>query len=469
MIVCAVIAVAAIALSAGPVSGVAATGLADYRAFFYTGREQTWIVPPGVRRVHVTAIGADGGTAQGGYDEGSGTFQAGVIAVRPGEKLYIEVGGHGSHSDSQPCPGVASCAYAPGGFNGGGEGAPGIGGGHSGAGGGGATDVQTMPASAGTAALSSRLVVAGGGGGAGGDGAPSQFATGGDGGGAMSTGAQGGSHWPANQAVIGGSGGDGANGTVGGVGGPAGASTGNPAVYLPGNRGAAGVLGEGGAGGGSAQLLPCPGCRPTVISGGGGGGGGGYTGGGGGGSGGIVECISANFNCSPSDSPDAGGGGGGGGGSDSAGASTPGTVGLADDPPNNGTVELDWGDAARGPVVHEPSPVASWFISSPQASPAAAPSSVSVTVPVICRAACDLTIQLSVPSALLGGHAGGRAIIGARSFALSTAGSGTLRITLNASGKRLLSRRRRIVATLTVTETSAKSPQAIASIPLQAT
>ena len=47
---------------------------------------------------------------------------------------------------------------------------------------------------------------------------------------------------------------------------------------------AGGGGGAGGDGGGNAQLLPCPGCQPTAISGGGGGG---YTGGGG--SGGIVE------------------------------------------------------------------------------------------------------------------------------------------------------------------------------------
>jgi hypothetical protein len=112
--------------------------------------------------------------------------------------------------------------------------------------------------------------------------------------------------------------------------------------------------------------------------------------------------------------------------------------------------------------------VTSWFISSPQASPVAAASSVSVTVPVICRAACKLTLQLSLPSALLKAHAGGRAIIGARSFALSAAGSGTPLIKLNAAGKRLLSRRRRIVATLSVAVSSGKGPKATASISLHA-
>lgn len=203
----AAMAAAAMALTAVPVSSGAATVPLDTRVFSYTGREQTFIVPRGVTRISVRAEGADGGLAQGGLGQGLGAWQVAGIAVRPGERLYVEDGGHGSNSDAQACPGVAGCTFAPGGFDGGGTGSPGIGGGHSGAGGGGASDVQTMPIGAGASAVSSRLVVAGGGGGAGGDGAPMQFATGGDGGSVGYPGGQGSSRWSANKALIGGFGG----------------------------------------------------------------------------------------------------------------------------------------------------------------------------------------------------------------------------------------------------------------------
>lgn len=142
---------------------------------------------------------------------------------------------------------------------------------------------------------------------------------------------------------------------------------------------------------------------------------------------------------------------------------------MPDVPPENGFVLLEWGAGVQVPPVHEPTPVGSWFLGSLETSPAA-PASVTVAVPVFCRAACRLTLQLSVPKALLqtaGARATSRAIIGARSFALSAANEGTAVIKLNAAGKRLLSRRRRVVARLSVVLSSSRGPQATASVSLK--
>ena len=282
------------------VSSAAAAGCStgqQAQAFGYTGSEQCYLVPAGVTRVGVVAVGApggNGGTWRGnpGLDPaagvgGDGAQASGDFGVSPGEVLYVEVGGTGAQGF-----GPAS-NYGASAFNGGGPGGAqtALGGGDSGAGGGGASDVRTVSCAAGcpgpAASLASRLLVAGGGGGGGGGGSSSSEggfgSDGGIGGVANATGAAGAS----GGLVSGGSpGGGGAGG--GSTGGGAAGAANSVCVDQPEAPGATGGgLGVGGAGG--------------IAGNGGGGGGGGYYGGGGGG----VGCGS----------PVAGAGGGGGGSS----------------------------------------------------------------------------------------------------------------------------------------------------------
>jgi hypothetical protein len=223
--------------------------------FTSTGAEQVFTVPANVRSLHVVAIGAPGGAASGGDSTqgagGLGARAVAEIAVHPGEKLYVEVGGAGQASP-----------LGQAGFNGGGAGGglsdtdPG-----SDGGGGGSSDIRTIAASAGVASLASRKVIAGGGGGA----TSGPVARNGGGGGL-----------PGDPNCSGCAGGSGASRTQGGTGGT---STGGA-----GGTGGLGFGGPGGVGGGEGQ-------------GGGGGGGGLYGGGGGGGA---------------ADMEDTAGGGGGG-------------------------------------------------------------------------------------------------------------------------------------------------------------
>ncbi len=210
-------------LSIGVTSAAATT-----QTFTYTGSEQTFTVPAGVSTVHVLAIGGQGGKS--GAQGGTAAEVQGDLTVKPGQVLYVEVGGQG---------GSGGEGLHPGGFNGGGEGA---------AGGGGASDVRTNPRSE---ALSpdTRLIVAGGGGGAG------TFGI--EGAGAGGNAEEAGGSIPNNEG-----GGPGTSGS-GGAGGSGGCAA-----------GFGGELGLGGAGGN---------CESSNI--GGGGGGGGYYGGGGGGAG----------------------------------------------------------------------------------------------------------------------------------------------------------------------------------------
>ena len=64
------------------------------QAFSYTGGQQTFTVPDGVTSVTIDAYGASGA---GSGSNGKGAAVTGaVIAVTPGETLYIFVGGQGS-------------------------------------------------------------------------------------------------------------------------------------------------------------------------------------------------------------------------------------------------------------------------------------------------------------------------------------------------------------------------------------
>lgn len=197
------------------------------KAFPFTGAPQPFTVPGGVFSISITAFGAAGG---GTWGPAYGGFSQGVLAVTPGETLWVYVGGKGANTGA---------GGALGGWNGGGGGGASTSG-LVGCGGGGASDVRQ-----GGQALANRKIVAGGGGGQG------RFTNGGGGGGL--TGAKGG----ATGGSWGGNGGtQSAGGTVAG-------STGSPT---------AGALGVGGNGGGNSS----PG------NSGGGGGGGGYYGGAGG-------------------------------------------------------------------------------------------------------------------------------------------------------------------------------------------
>jgi adhesin/invasin len=232
--------------------------------FTFTGAEASFVIPADVTLVHVSAVGGNGGV--GGdrrfdfttFAGGPGARVEADLAVTPGERLYVEVGGNGEVSS------LTEQGAIQGGWNGGAS-AYGFG-----AGGGGASDVRTCArADAGCSTLASRLLVAGGGGGG----------ANGVGGASAHDGAQGDPADGSFSSVIG-QGGAGGTQTAGGAGG------------LGGNQnGGDGTLGEGGHGGDSRGGNSVNGSGTD-----GGGGGGGLYGGGGGGSG-------------------AGRGGGGGGGS----------------------------------------------------------------------------------------------------------------------------------------------------------
>lgn len=218
-----------LALSCLSLLGLALTGSAmgATQTFTFTGSEQTFTVPSGVSTIHVVAVGARGGKS--GEAGGIGARVEGDLAVKPGEVLYVEVGGEGGSGGP----------LSPGGFNGGGEGA---------GGGGGASDIRTASRSAGLFP-DTRLIVAGGGGGSG--------SFGSEGAGAGGAAEEAGGSIPNNE---GGGAGTASSGGSGGFGGC--------------EPGLAGELGLGGAGGN---------CKSSGL--GGGGGGGGYYGGGGGGAG----------------------------------------------------------------------------------------------------------------------------------------------------------------------------------------
>jgi hypothetical protein len=245
---------------------------ASYSATFkFTGRIQTFTVPRGVTTLTVVARGAAGGGENCySYCHGHTYFGRGgrvyaVIPVRPGQTLYVVVGGKGS--------------LGYGGFNGGGNGGSYS---EAGYGGGGASDVREH----GDSIYDRILVAAGGGGQGGGD----TCALGGSGGGKI-----GGTGGSCNYSSYDEAGGGGGGGTQrrGGIGGPGGAG-------VSGNNGTPGAHGGFGIGGSGGPA----GSNPDGYTGSGGGGGGGYYGGGGGGGGGGAFA-----------SIYGGPGGGGGGGS----------------------------------------------------------------------------------------------------------------------------------------------------------
>jgi hypothetical protein len=257
-----VLTVGLLALSAAALAGSAAaalpmgcvqSGSAVTCSFSFTGSEQTFVVPAGVRAVRVNAVGAPGGSTIFGAPipaVGEGAAVQATVPLPPGTStLYVEVGGTGGESSFS--------GNAVGGFNGGG------GDSNSGGGGGGASDVRTC-SSATCSDLSTddtRLVVAGGGGGVG-----LQSGNGGTAGDLTVTGAGNGADAAGCFTTTVPPGGNGGFGRPAGLGG-----TGDGDTPTPGD---AGVLGQGGSAAGGA----------------GGGGGGGYFGGGGGGNPGFPNC-----------------------------------------------------------------------------------------------------------------------------------------------------------------------------------
>jgi hypothetical protein len=257
-----------------PVASAEATSCQSSSVTFSsTGAEQCYVVPSGVSELALTAIGGSGGAAVfPATPGGAGAVVSGMLAVTPGETLYVEVGANGTFDSG-------------GTFGGGGESGINLAGA-----GGGASDLRTCSSAAGScpgggSSLDSRLLVAGGGGGSG-----AGFTSGGAGGAAglnTGAGAPGENGTEFDPSAQGGSGGGGGTSATGGSPGAAG-----PGLII-GTVGIAGTYGGGGSGGSS-----------TGPAGGGGGGGGGYYGGGGGGGAGYDTMVALD-----------GVGGGGGGGS----------------------------------------------------------------------------------------------------------------------------------------------------------
>jgi hypothetical protein len=218
------------------------------KTFEYTGSEQRLVVPDGVTKLHVKLIGAAGLDWPFYYSSipipGRGGRVDAEIPVKPGETLYVFVGGQGK--------------IGAGGFNGGGKSGLSA---HSeeGAFGGGASDVRE-----GGDKLTDRILIAGGGG-ASGCCYRDNLDAGGSGG--NKTGVAG---------APGNFGGGGGSQTQGGAGGKGEGGYGSQA----GQYGSNGRLGVGGNGGNGAKQ------NGYSDGGPGGGGGGGYYGGGGGGGGG---------------------------------------------------------------------------------------------------------------------------------------------------------------------------------------
>ena len=219
-------------------------------------REQAFVVPAGVRGLHVIAVGAPGGgqslggpTGGGG---GAGAVATADLVVKPGRTLFVVVGGIGRTGGD-----------GAGGYNGGGRGG---GGSSPGGGGGGASDVRTCSrADDSCDTRASRLIVAAGGGGGGGEGNILTGDFGGRGGSAAADGSGGAGAGPfggrgataanvgaggqaANGAAAGsgrvGAGGDGARGAGAGGGGGAGANGGGGAAYSTTGSGSGGGAGS---------------------------------------------------------------------------------------------------------------------------------------------------------------------------------------------------------------------------------
>lgn len=245
----------------------------------YTGIAQKFIVPEGVTRVAVVAVGAKGGDQ--GFENTPGFSAGGTgarvfsghVPVTAGATYFVEVGGPGGEGYRDSVVGGiigggggGGAGYLPGGT---GDGAGGYNGGASGGGpeidyrgggGGGASDFRSATT------LDSRLVVAaGGGGGSNGSGGPGGNAGTAGGGGDLGGGA--------GDAKSGGAGGTREGAVTGGAGSQGQGGTGAGLVTAGGNQGSGGGGGGlyGGGGGGITQPAPVNGQAQNHTGAGGGG------------------------------------------------------------------------------------------------------------------------------------------------------------------------------------------------------
>src|SRR5580700_5406116 len=101
-----------------PTSG-APDRLSYHKSFYYTGARQSFKVPTGVTQISVVARGAAGAGLASDSLSGRGGRVHAVIPVKPGETLYVFVGGAGFEN---------SGGLESGGFNGGGNPGHGVGG-----------------------------------------------------------------------------------------------------------------------------------------------------------------------------------------------------------------------------------------------------------------------------------------------------------------------------------------------------
>lgn len=143
------------------------------KVYDYTGDLQEYIVPPGVTSIKVELTGGGGGYGswekaryEDKYAPGKGGFLSATYPVKPGDVVYVYVGGKGDNA--------TDFLQGDGGYNGGGNGNhTGAYGPYCGGGGGGASDIRL-----GGKSVNDRVLVAGGAGGAG-----SNYPDGGDHGG----------------------------------------------------------------------------------------------------------------------------------------------------------------------------------------------------------------------------------------------------------------------------------------------
>ena len=142
------------AASRAGAAGSCSPGVTTTCTFGPTGSQDTLVVPTGVSRIHVVAVGAPGAVGYGGRAGGRGARVSGDVAVSPGQTLYVNVGGAPTDGG---CGRGVDCV---GGFNGGGSST------QIGGGGGGSSDVRTVSSQQ-AGSLSSRVIVAAGGGGSG--------------------------------------------------------------------------------------------------------------------------------------------------------------------------------------------------------------------------------------------------------------------------------------------------------------
>lgn len=226
--------------------------------FDFTEAEQTWVVPNGVTQIEVGLFGAQGNNGTGTEPGlgGLGAVVSGMLAVTPGETIYIYVGGQN-------------------GYNGGGA----AGNGNDGNGGG-ATDIRS-----GGNTIDHRVAIAGGGGGGGATACLTYSFKGGDGGNGGAFPGQNGENWQENlgggfggQLGVGGAFGIGCSSTLGSAGTDLGTG-GNGTIfgctqYIPSGGGGGGGYHVGGGGGGGSSGLNHWSCNQSWKGGGGGGGGG---------------------------------------------------------------------------------------------------------------------------------------------------------------------------------------------------